>query len=202
MPNDPATAAPVAPPPAAPADAPKPAPVDAGEAPLSPSEIAELRAAKAQFERMSAEQAKAQAEADRARLAEMAPLEADATRWRAHVAAETKRLDESAASLPPTFAALYKRATDVDGKREVLEAYAAVTAAAPRVPATPPAGAAPPGKASIDFAAEWSSGRWEQAKAADPAGAAAWLAAKTQLSRSSGGPSLGIARFTSPPKAQ
>lgn len=169
-------------------EAPKPTESAPADVPLSPAEVAELRAAKAQLERMSQEQAKAQAEADRARLAEMAPLEADATRWRAHVAAETKRLDESAAKLPDTFAALYRRATDVDAKREILAAYEAVSAAAPHVAKTPPTSAAPPPKASIDFAAAWASGKWAEAKASDPSGAQAWLDSKSPSRPASASP--------------
>lgn len=199
------------PPAPAPAPAPAAGGSGAGPAPAAPetvsltaAELADLRAQAAEAAALKAKigesTAKAKAERERvakeaeangelakalelarAQLAELEGAAPLAEKWRAYEAAETKRLDESASKLPDAFAALYKRAGDVEAKREVLAAYEAVmatAAGAPAAPKTPPTGAVPPSKSPVDFEAAFREGgkAWEDAKARDPEGAKAYSA--------------------------
>ncbi len=91
-----------------------------------------------QEERQRAQAARAEADALKARLAELEP---DATRWRDHTVAEAKRLDEAnAAALAglPEAARLALSKLDRDNLAAALSAYGTIAAAQPIPTPEPP----------------------------------------------------------------
>lgn len=144
-------------------------------------------------------------EAAKARLAELEPLEPLAGKWRAHEQAEAKRLDDEAATLPEAVRNLYARASDLDGKREILAAFRATAPASSTaaLKGTPPSIGAPPTVTAVDVeeAIKDPSGKkLAEIKSRDPSAVAAFF--KSALGgRSNKTSSLGVARFMSPAKA-
>jgi DNA repair exonuclease SbcCD ATPase subunit len=137
-------------------------------------------------------------EAAKARLAELEPLEPLAHRWRAHEQAESKRLDDEAASLPEAVRALYARATDIDSKREVLDAFRAVAPTTTQTKQVPPSIGAPASVTSVDVeeALKDKTGKkLAEIKARDPGAVSQFFASLLGGGRKSN--SLGVGRLTS-----
>lgn len=145
-------------------------------------------------------------EAAKARLAELEPLEPLAGKWRAHEQAEVKRLDDEAAALPEAVRNLYARASDLDGKREVLAAFRA-TAPAASISApkgTPPSIGAPPTVTAVDVeeAIKDPSGKkLAEIKARDPGAVSRFFGDAVNRLSGKKTSSLGVGRFQQPAKA-
>jgi hypothetical protein len=138
-------------------------------------------------------------EAAKARLAELEPLEPLAHRWRAHEQAEIKRLDDEATSLPEAVRALYSRATDLDGKREVIEAFRAVApTSTTQTKQVPPSIGAPASVTSVDVEEalrDKTGKKLAEIKARDPGAVSQFFASLLGGGRKSN--SLGVGRLTS-----
>ena len=125
-------------------------------------------------------------------LEQLAPL---AEKYRAIEKAELAKIEEQAKSLPEAFKKLYSGAVDLEAKRDVLAAYAALpTTVAPKDVLQAPATGAPPSQSSVDFAEAMQKGEKEfsEAKARDPKGFANWMANLFGTNKQS---PIGIARF-------
>ena len=115
---------------------------------------------------------KALADSYKMRITELEADAEDAKAWRSYRDAESKRIEEMKASLPPHWQAALDATSSLDGRRAILSAYEAERGAKTRTPAAPPPGsAAPPAAGGTDFAALSNDpDALRRAKNADPAG--------------------------------
>ena len=217
--TNPATAAPSSSEPSTGSDAPATPAVDAVDIDALKAAAAELATIKAsmadqkradrdarkaaQDEAEKAGQTLQALEAAKARLAELeveAPL---AAKWRAYEAEEAKRLDDEAKTLPDAFKALYGKASDIEGRRDILAAYRSAAGTAAPVKGAPPAMGSPAPVSSADLEAalaDKSGAKMAEIKKRDPGAVSAFFA-KVLGGKSAAPSSLGIARFSGTAKA-